>query len=85
MKHRLASSPNHMHMRRPLIIEIDGHPQAAKSRDRWHSSFYDNPKRLGYETSDARSFHIVILRPAHLPHADRRISPVLSVCSAFPL
>jgi hypothetical protein len=37
-----------MHVRRPVIIEIDGYPQAAKSQDRWHSLSYHNPKRLGY-------------------------------------
>jgi hypothetical protein len=48
IEHRLTPSTNYMHMRRPMIIEIDSHPQAAKSQDRWHTSSYHNPKRLGY-------------------------------------
>jgi hypothetical protein len=42
-----------------MIVEIDGHSQAAKSQDRWHNSSYHNPKRLGYETIAARPFPAV--------------------------
>ncbi len=55
IEHRLTAPTHHVHMRRPMIIEIDGHAQAAKSQDRWLNSSYHNPKRLGYEA--AALFH----------------------------
>ena len=60
IEHRLAPSTNHMHMSRPMIIEIDSHPQAAKSQDRWHTSSYHNPKRLGYDTAIACPFRTAV-------------------------
>lgn len=48
IKHGLTRISGHVHVRRPMIVEIDSHAQAAKSQDRWHDLYYHNPKRLGY-------------------------------------
>jgi len=46
----------------PMIVEIDGHAQAAKSQDRWHTSSYHNPKRLGYEAAALFHPHVVAVQ-----------------------
>jgi len=51
-----------MHMCWPMIVEIDGHAQAAKSQDRWHTSSYHNPKRLGYEAAALFHPHVVAVQ-----------------------
>jgi hypothetical protein len=58
IEYSLAPSTNHVHTRRPKIIEMDGRPHAAKSQHRWHSLLYHNPKRLGYEAIEA--FHSLV-------------------------
>jgi hypothetical protein len=37
IKHRLATTPNRVDVRRPMIVRIDRDPQPVKPENRWHN------------------------------------------------
>jgi len=48
-KHRFATIPNYMHVRRTVIIEVDHHAKAKNAGNRGHCEYPSTkPKPLGY-------------------------------------
>jgi hypothetical protein len=44
----LATSPDHMHVSRPVVVRVDYRAQSIKSQDCRHNEILSYPKRLGY-------------------------------------